>query len=189
MRFSLYQKRLSHLHVQRNFLLGLCTVLLVIMMLQSVLLFFKREKIIINPPELKQSYWVKGEQFSKTYIEEMSLFFAHLLLDVSENNILSQGEVVLRYVKPEHYGEFRGKLLSDQKRLKKYQLSLSFTPQQIEFIAPMMVEIQGILANFVGNAKVEQFQETYRMALGQNRGQLFLESFTVVKTEREDAYE
>jgi conjugal transfer pilus assembly protein TraE len=189
MKFSLYQKRLSHLHVQRNFLLGLCAILLMLMMLQTVLLFFKRERIVISPPELKQSYWIKGDNFSKTYIEEMALFFSHLLLDVSADNILSQGDVVLRYVKPENYGEFKGKLLSDQKRLKKYQLSLSFTPRQIEFINPMVVEIQGVLANFVGNAKVEQFQETYRMTLGQNRGQLFLESFTIVKTEREDTYE
>src|SRR5579872_7139368 len=113
MKFSLQKKRLSHLNVQRNLLAGLSFILLLIVLLQTLLLFFKREKIIINPPELKQGYWVEGDRFSNSYLEEMALFFTHLMLDVSESSVIPQGEVLLRYVSPESYGDFKTKLLSD----------------------------------------------------------------------------
>lgn len=186
MRFLLYQKRLSNVNVQKNFLAGLAIVLLAIILLQTLLLFFKQQRFIISPPELTQSYWVKGNQVSKSYVEEMALFFAHLLLDVTEANLLLQGEVLLRYVSPSAYGEFKNKLLNDHKRLKKQQLSLQFVPQTIEFVAPLTVDITGFLANFVGAKKVAQFKETYRMMFVQKKGKLFLESFQTINSGQKD---
>src|SRR5687767_8218465 len=119
MQFSLSKKRLGHLHVQRNLLASLSAVLLLIAFLQTLLLFFKKERTIITPPELSQSYWVQGNRFSPSYLEEMALYFTHLLLDVTESNVLLQGEVLLRYVSSEAYGRFKAKLLEDEKRLKK----------------------------------------------------------------------
>ena len=91
MKFAIHQKRLTYLNVQRNLLIALSAILLTIVLLQTLLLFFKKERMIISPPELKQSYWVEGERFSNSYLEEMALFFTHLLLDVTEANVLPQG--------------------------------------------------------------------------------------------------
>ena len=91
MKFEFYQKRLSHVNVQRNFLICFAVVMLLVMLLQTLLLFVKQQRVIISPPELKQSYWVQGNLLSKSYVEEMALFFAHLLLDVTESNLLLQG--------------------------------------------------------------------------------------------------
>ena len=184
MNFTLYQKRLTHLNVQRNILAGAALILLVIVLLQTLLLFFKKERVIINPPELTQSYWVEGDRFSKSYLEEMAMFFTHLLLDVTESNVLPQGEILLRYVVPSAYGDFKDKLLADQKRLKKQQLSLQFTPQSIDLVAPLTLEINGFLANYVGTKKVAQFKETYWVQFSQRRGRLFLESFQMIKTDQ-----
>lgn len=184
MKFILYQKQLSHLNVQRNFLLGFSVVLLLVVFSQTILLFFKQQRFIISPPELKQSYWVEGNKMSQSYVEEMALFFTHLLLDVTEANILVQGDVVLRYVKPDVYDHFKAKLLNDHKRLKKQQSSLQFTPINIDFVEPLIVDISGILANYIGGKKITQFKETYKMQLMQKYGRLFLESFEVIKSEQ-----
>jgi conjugal transfer pilus assembly protein TraE len=140
--------------------------------------------VIITPPELTQSYWVQGSAFSKSYLEEMALFFSHLLLDVSQDSILSQGEVVLRYVVPNSYGVFKSKLLEDEQRLKKHQLSLHFIPKSVAFVQPLTVEVQGYLNHYVGSQRVSQVQETYRIDFSQKKSQLFLESFRVVKSEQ-----
>lgn len=184
MKFSLYQKRLSHFNVQRNILAGLSSVFLAIILLQTILLFFKQQRVIINPPELTQSYWVEGNRVSKSYVEEMTLFFAHLLLDVTESSVLPQGEVLLRYVTPQAYGDFKNKLLSDHKRLKKQQLGLQFTPQTIDFVAPLTVDLHGVLANYVGNKRISQVKETYRIAFFLKKGRLFLESFQTIQSEQ-----
>ena len=184
MKFTLYQKRLTYLNVQRNIIAGLAIIFLIIILLQTLLLFFKKERIILTPPELKQSYWIEGDRFSNSYLEEMALFFSHLMLDVTEANILPQGEILLRYVLPESYGDFKAKLLQDLKRLKKQQLSLQFTPSTIEMVEPLSIDVSGFLESYVGAKKVSQFQETYRVSFSHKKGRLFLESFQMIKSEQ-----
>jgi len=185
MKFLLHEKRLSHSMAQRKFLVGLSGVLLLIVLLQTTLLFFKHEKIIISPPELRQSYWVEGNRFSPSYVEETALFLTHLLLDVSEASIIPQGEIILRYVWPESYGDFKKKLLADEKRLKKQQLSLHFKAKTIEFHAPLILDMQGTLLSYVGSKKISEVQETYRIGFTQRQGRLFLESFEVIQSNQE----
>lgn len=183
MKFLLYQGRLSHIQVQRNFLVGLCVLLSLIMLLQTWLLCFKQERVIISPPELTQSYWVEGNRFSNSYVEEMALFFAHLLLDVTESSLIPQGEVLLRYVIPDSYGAFKSKLLQDHKRLKQQQLSLHFSPQSSKFVKPLTLDLSGILTSYVAAQKVGQVKETYRIKLIPKKGRLFLAEFAVVQAE------
>ena len=185
MKFLFQQKRLGHLQIQRNWYAGFSIILVLIVLLQTILLFFKNEKIIISPPELTQSYWVEGNRFSNSYLEEMALFFTHLILDVSESNILPQGEILLRYVSSNAYGEFKNKLLSDEKRLKNQQLSLQFTIQEVEFIEPMKANIVGSLSSYVGSPKISTTQDTYRISFSQKKSRLFLESFEMIKSEKE----
>jgi conjugal transfer pilus assembly protein TraE len=185
MKFILFKKRLGHLSVQRNTLAGLTAILLLVVLLQVVLLFFKNERIIISPPELNQSYWIEGKRFSQSYLEEMALLFTHLLLDVTEESVIPQGEVILRYVRPEYYGTFKAKLLDDEKRLKKQQLSLNFRPKNFGFPKPLVIDIQGILTSYVASQKVSQVQETYRLRFSQKSGRLFLDSFEVIQSEGE----
>ncbi len=185
MQLSFYQKRLGHLAAQGKLFVGLCAVLLVIVLLETILLFFKHERIIISPPELHQAYWVEGDRFSNAYLETMAFFFAHLLLDVSPSSILPQGEVILRYVLPEAYGIFKSKLLSDEKRLKKQQLSLQFSPQTVEFQKPMVAELTGTVSSYVGARKLSQHQESYRVVFVQRKGRLFLEAFELIQSQGE----
>jgi conjugal transfer pilus assembly protein TraE len=183
MQFSFYQKRLGHLAAQGKLFVGLSAFLLIVIFLQTILLFFKHEKIIISPPELKQGYWVEGDRFSNSYLEEMALLFAHFLLDVSPSSILPQGEVILRYVLPEAYGVFKTKLLSDEKRLKKQQLSLHFSPKTMEIPKESVVELTGTLSAYVGERKISQQQETYQIVFAKRKGRLFLESFELIKSQ------
>ncbi len=181
---------MSNLSLQRNVLVAACCGLFVITFLLTVFLFFKHEKTIVSPPELKQSYWVEGNRFSPSYLEEMAVYFTHLLLDVTELNIIPQGEILLRYILPDSYGGFKSKILADEKRLKKEQLSLHFVPGDIE-LSPntLTAEISGDLMSYVGSQKVSQIRESYRIVFTQRLGRLFLKSFEMIKSEKENAHE
>ena len=185
MNFFLHQKRLTNLQAQRNILVGLCCCLLVLASGQMILLLFKHERIIISPPELKQSYWVEGNKFAPSYLEEMGLYFCHLLLDLTEANVIPQGEILLRYINSSSYGKFKARLLEDEKRLKKEQLSLHFAPQQVQIFAKALaVEVEGDLISYVESRKTSQIRETYRLTFKQHAGRLFLDDFQVKKSER-----
>ncbi len=190
MKFSLYQKRLSHINVQRNALVGLSMLLLLVLLLQTLFLFLKKERIIVSPPDGKQSYWVEGNRFSPSYLEEMSLFFCHLILDITESNIIPQGEVLLRYISPKAYGAFKTKLLEDEKRLKQQQLSLHFMPHEIQLSADSLTaDVTGDLTSYVSTQKISQSRETYRLIFEQRLGRLFLQSFKMVKSDKENVNE
>ncbi len=184
MRESLYQEQLSYVSAQRRLFAGLIGILLGVLLLQSILLFFKHEKTILVPPDFKQSFWVEGERFSSAYLEAMSVLFCHLILDVTQDSVLAQGEIVLRYVWPASYGSFKQKLLEDEKRLKKQQLSLHFSPQTMTQVSPLVMEVQGLLHTYVGAKKISQVQESYRLHFKHSQGQLFLEGFELVQTQR-----
>ena len=184
MKESLYQEQLSYVSAQRRLFAALIGILLCVLVLQSILLFFKHEKTILVPPDFRQSFWVEGERFSVPYLEAMSVLFCHLILDVTQDSVWPQGEMVLRYVWPASYGRFKQKLLEDEKRLKKQQLSLHFSRRTITQVSPLVMEVQGLLHTYVGAKRISEVQESYRLSFKHYQGQLFLEGFECVQTQR-----
>jgi conjugal transfer pilus assembly protein TraE len=185
MKFSYHEKRRTNLHFQRNILFGACSILLLITLLQSIFIFFRSEKIILLPPETKQSFWVEGNAFAPSYLEEQGLYFAHLILDISESNVLSQGEILLRSVDSEEHGVFKAKLLEDEKRLKKDHLALHFTPVECDvYPESLSLDVSGDLSSYVGSKKVTSHRETYRVEFTAQKGRLFLKKFTLLKTDQ-----
>jgi len=185
MDFNLNQHRLSDLRFQRNVLAGACTVLLGINAIQGLCLFFRHERVIITPPQLTQGFWVDGNRFSPQYLEEMALHYAHFLLDVTEKNILYQGDILLRYVTPDAYGTFKARLLEDEKRLKKNNLSTRFSPSDVA-ISPdqLKVDITGELMSYVGDKKISQVRETYQFRFENQSGRLLIAAFTLLKSDK-----
>lgn len=185
MDFTLNQHRLSDLKFQRNVLVGICASLLVINATQSLCLFFRHERVIITPPQLSQGFWVEGNRFSPQYLEEMALHYAHFLLDVTEKNILYQGEILLRYVTPDAYGALKARLLEDEQRLKKNNLSTRFSPSEVAIsVDNLTVDITGELLSYVGDKKISQVRETYQFRFQNLSGRLLIAAFTLVQSDR-----
>lgn len=185
MDFSLNQYRLKDLKVQRNAIAVVCGILLAINATQSICLFFRHERVVIVPPQLTQGFWVEGNRFSPQYLEEMALHYAHFLLDVTEKTVLYQGEIILRYVVPETYGNFKAKLLEDEKYLKANHLSTRFAPSNVSvFPNQLKVEVSGELLSYVGDKKISQAKETYRFQFQNRSGRLLIEAFTLVKSDK-----
>lgn len=184
MNFQLSQYRLSGFRTQRNGIAAICAVLLLINGIQSLCLFGRHERIIITPPQLTQGFWVEGNQFSPQYLEEMALHYSHFMLDVTEKNILYQGEILLRYVVPEAYGVFHAKLLEDEKRLKRNNLSTRFYAVESKVLTDgLSVEITGDLMSYVGDKRISSVRETYQMQFQNQSGKLLIKGFSLVKTE------
>jgi conjugal transfer pilus assembly protein TraE len=187
MELNLKHKKIGSILFQRNFLGGLALALLIIALLQTALLFVKNEKIIILPPELKQEFWIEGNKFAPTYLEEKGMYFTHLLLDVSSSNILSQGEVLLRYVDPSFHEQFKTRLFAEEQRLKRDNVSLNFTVTDCEvYPSELELDITGDLHAYVAFKKISTHRETYRLEFSAKRGRLFLKKFEILKSDNKD---
>lgn len=168
---------------QRNLCALVALVLLVTVLVQSLLLLGKRERLIIMPPEIKQGFWVEGDSYSSSYLEEQGLYFAHLLLDIHPSNVLLQGEILLRYVDARSYGEFKQRLLEAQKRLVKDSLHCVFNVVEVKVNPNLLqVDLWGDLEGFVGGKRVTSTRESYRLVFSSKQGRLFLKSFTLLSS-------
>ncbi|CAO5681502.1 MAG: hypothetical protein HEEMFOPI_01515 [Holosporales bacterium] len=170
MKHLFFTKSLTNVQFQRNFLLGLSSILLFIVVLQSIFLFLRSEKTIILPPEIKQSFWVDGNRFAPSYLEEQATYFCHLFLDVTPSNVLFQGELILRYVFPEFYSNIKAQLLNEQERLKKENLTLHFIPLEVKvYPDDMFVLVIGELNTYVGSKKITVSKKVYRVDFLSNK--------------------
>jgi conjugal transfer pilus assembly protein TraE len=181
------QTRISYLVSQRNILAGLSSILLVVVFLQSIFLFFRHERIIVSPPELHQSYWVEGDRFSESYLEEMAVFFAHLLLDVSAESLLYQGEVILRHVDAESYSRIRTKLFADAAKLKKENATSRFQPKKaIVSRKSMEVQLKGTMTQYVSGKDVSSYEETFVVRFSAKNGTIYLKDFALLATKNKN---
>lgn len=177
------KNRINYLYSQRNMLAGLSFSLLFIVILQSVFLFFRNERIIITPPEIHQSYWVEGKKFSSSYLEEMAMYFAHLLLDVSAETLLYQGEVVLRHVDADSYSRIRTKLFADKEKLKKENVTSSFQPKKgVVYPDRLEVHLSGTMKQYISGKCVSSYEETFAVRFSAKQSKLFIKDFSLLKT-------
>lgn len=187
MKFKLLNHRLGDLLQQRNLLLGVGLGLFGLNLIQSLSALLRDERIVVVPPEVKQSFWVQRNAVSAAYLEEMALFYADLILEMSPASAAYKREVILRNTAPSHYGALRTKLLEDEKRLKKEALTTSFEPLGVK-VNPkaLTVEVTGDVLQFVGEKKIAQSRDTYAFGFVYRQGRLLINSFKKVRSEKDE---
>jgi len=186
MKSALRQKRLAQLRLQRKRLVMLVGALLFILLLQTLFLFSKHERLIIQPPELIQSYWVQGNRFSPSYLEAQAKYICHLMLDVTPASIQENGAILLRYAEPAAYGPLKAQLMNDEKRLRKQQASLHFSSKSIALDLPnLTAHVTGELHRYVGTKKIDSDLSTWQVVFSQQQGRLFLKAFGPVELPQE----
>jgi conjugal transfer pilus assembly protein TraE len=162
MKNSLFTSRIAFLLRQRNFSLGISGILLISNVILSCAILLNDTKTILVPPELNRPIWIKNNSVSSSYIEEQAFFFASLFLNVSPEGASHQREIILRHVSSDAHEKVKQFLLSEENRLKKEGLSLSFKPTSIiSSKNPMSCILSGILTGFIGERRVINEKKSY----------------------------
>lgn len=182
MRRTLFQMNFQKLLSQRNAFLTLAFGMAVANILLCMTVLFSNERVVVVPPDIKRSFWTETSRVSKEYLEEMSVFFAGQILDVSPSSAAFQRDVVLRYVSPEFHNELKKRLIDEEQTYRKQQISTSFKPIKIEADAELLqIKLTGDLLSFVGKARVKQSRETYLLKFSYRSGRLLLENFKLLE--------
>lgn len=187
MKLQLQSSRLEDLWQKRNLLLFFTSFLLITNLTQAVLSLFKNERVIVVPPDLHQEYWLEKHRVSASYLEEMGLYFASLLLDNSPSNIAFKREIILRQAVEHAYGPLKRRLLEDEDRIKKENVATSFQPNLVK-VDPnhMSVEITGDLLRYVGEKRISQSRDVYTFVMVYRHGRLLIESFKLIRSDQHD---
>ncbi len=179
MNLSYLNQNITKLLSQRDWLIALAATLALSNVLLSMIVFGKREQVILVPPHHAKSLRVQGTDVSQEYLEEMGVYMSKLLLDLSPATFTYNHEVLLKYVAPESYGALKKKLLKDGEQYAKLQLSTSFKPSQVTANPKTLhVDIIGILTSYIAGKEVESVQELITLEFTQRGGGLLLKRVT-----------
>lgn len=126
---SILKKSTAKLVAQRNCFLFFSAVLLFAVVLLSVLLFFKNERIVIIPTA-GTSFWMEDKRVSSGYLEKMGLFLSDLLLNRTPSDVERKNQIILEYVHPAFYQEIRKILTQEKESLLKGQQSFFFRTER-----------------------------------------------------------
>lgn len=182
MKQRFYTLNLYQLLRQRNRMMVLGSVLVLSNLFLALTVFFSSERIVITPPCLSKGFWVDSRQVSPEYLEEMALFFARQILDVSPASASYQRDVVLRYVAPSFHNALKKRLLEEERRAREEQLSTSFKPVQIKVdVKRLETFLTGDLISYVGGKNAGQVRETYIIQFQYQQGHLLITQFTSQK--------
>lgn len=178
MKHGLKIARLEHLFKQRNIFLAFSILLLITNLISSSLLFIKNERVILMPPELSASIWIEHDRVSSSYLEEMGMYFTHLMLDKTPASAHGNNTVLLRYIEPSYFSSFKKQLMEDDDRLIKNTLSTRFVPEKINSNPnSKMVKITGQVQGYVGSKLISEKEHTYILSMEIIRGRIFLKTF------------
>src|SRR4030066_1598133 len=101
MKTDFLHQNVTKLLSQRKWLRALTGLLVLSNVLLCLIVFGKREQVILVPPHITKSLRVQGDVISKEYLEEIGVYMAKLLLDLSPSSYSYNHEVLLKYVAPE----------------------------------------------------------------------------------------
>lgn len=182
MRFNYATKRMTNFEYQRNMLLGLVAVLLTILIVLSACLFFRSERVIVLPPEVRQEFWVEGNRFSPEYLEEMAVYFLHLALDVNQITLPYNTEILARYSDTETANYLREKYEKDIKKLKENDASTRFEVKEVTVFPDLnIVRAEGRLKHYVGSKCIKEGPAVYEVSFKIYRGRLFFKEIKQVE--------
>ena len=140
------------------------------------------EKTIIVPPDLEKSFFVKGDELSPEYIEQMAKYFSQLLLTYHKQNAQSQFNTILRHTNPLVYGEMNTRFLIEVERILRNDISSVFYLMGIHIKNNSAVLI-GEQLGMVGSQVVSKNKKTYQINFNYDSGKLTIVGFNeVIKT-------
>lgn len=181
MRRDLFEQNLGFLRFQRNIFAVLTLMLATSLIILSLFLFSKRERVVVVPPTVEKSFWIDQHGVSASYLEQYGYFLAQLLLCKSGSSAATQREVLLRHADPEYLPVLRKKLLDEEELLKKQSTSYVFYPRSVETNRERgEVRIEGDRLLFVSDKRVSSQPESYLLRFRYTGSRLLLTEVSAV---------
>jgi conjugal transfer pilus assembly protein TraE len=139
---------------------------------------WKHQRVILVPPQLTQPVSVSVTSVDANYLQAMGVFFAQLRLTTTPDEVISQQQLLMRYVDPSIYADFEKRLKEEATSIIKYKFnSVFFVNQVIPDPQHMRVVIKGVLSHWISGAKIKDKKVQYAIDFHYRHGQLFIKAF------------
>lgn len=184
MKRILQKARIKHLTEKRNSYLMIAIGSIAVNILFGIYIntISSNEKIYLVPPVIDKPFWISAKEVSPEYLIGMNLLFTDLLLNVTPSNAAMKHRLFLGYVDSRYYEKFKTELISQEERLKKEHMTISFQLTDPDVDAEKLTaRVTGDLLYTVGETRLPIKHITYEMKFTYHLGRLQVKSFEEVK--------
>lgn len=184
MKRILQKARIKHLTEKRNSYLMIAMGSIAVNILLGIYIntVSNNEKTHFIPPVIDKPFWISANEVSPEYLSGMNLFLSDLLLNVTPSNAAMKHQLFLRYVDSRYYDKFKTDLISQEDRLKKEHMTMSFQLTDVQVDSSKFIaKISGDVQYTVGETQLPIKHLTYEMRFTYHLGLLQVKSFEEIK--------
>lgn len=179
---------IEQLSRQRNLFLLLTLMLVVISCGLTFKLLAVKEKTILVPG-LVQEVWSSGNLASQSYLEETSLMYLPLLLDLNKEVIGFKEGIIFKYISQSdasYMKKIREYYADCKEKYKKFGLSTYFSVKNLQVdMQKLSVRANGVLTSRYGDRGIEVKDASYYMSFELVGGTPRLKEFVRIKSQEE----
>lgn len=156
-----------------------CLLLALILAVKNV----ERERTIVSPPVVRDTFWVDSNDADPKYLQEMSTYFVLLTNNISPSNVEYQNKLFLNYVNPNQQGALSAQLMEQAQRVKRNQLVTMFYIKgfKIDSYANKVV-VNGQLDTLIGDKLISSMDKYYRLGYQIVNAKLYINEYGEVKS-------
>ena len=166
----------------RNRILIAAIGLFVINLIQGISIYqlIGRQQTIVVPATFDREFSI-GHKVSESYLEQMTQYFASLLLNITPSTFAANSERLLQQVASENFAAVKAQLTEQQQEIQKRGISTAFHIRSYQVNKEALwVELRGDLKILIANAAMESQAKAYRFQYEYQHGRLLLQKFSEV---------
>lgn len=142
-----------------------------------------RERTIVTPPVVRDTFWVDSNDASPNYLQEMSTYFIFMINNVSPSNIDYQYKLFIDKVNPGQQGALKAQLDKQAQRVKRNNLITMFYIKGFKIdTASNKVAVTGQLDSLIGDKMISSKEVVYRIGYQIINGKLYVNEYGEVKS-------
>jgi len=160
--------------------MGLTVLLAVALAMRS-----NNVRTVVVPPVVNKTFWIDDTAVAPEYLEQMALFVAQLVYNVTPANADYNTRILLNHAAPTLYGVLRQQGEATAKRLRADNATTLFGVRAVTHDpkAPR-VALHGVLSTYINDKRVAEAPKVYLFTFSLSGGRLYVTS--IVETSDAD---
>ena len=134
-------------------------------------------RTVVVPPVVSKTFWVDDAAVSPEYLEQMALFVAQLVYNVTPANADYNTRILLNHAAPAFYGALRQQGEATAKRLRADNATTLFGVRAVTHDpGGLRVALHGVLSTYINDKRVAEVPKVYLLIFGLSGGRLYVTS-------------
>ena len=142
-------------------------------------------RTVVVPPTVSKTFWVEEGTVAPEYLEQMAVFLAQLVYNVTPASAEYNTRLLLHYAAPSLYGALRQEGEATARRLRADNATTLFGVRAVTHDPKALrVALHGVLSTYINDKRVAEAPKVYLFTFSLSGGRLYVTS--IVETSDAD---